>query len=72
MVPDRLAYREFITDQFRYVSYFDDAEKEVQELANQLESLSQDFENNNLIEALDLSTLYWENLKQKYRQEFSL
>ncbi|MFK8067852.1 MAG: DUF3524 domain-containing protein [Gammaproteobacteria bacterium] len=70
VVPDRLAYREFIADQFRYESYFADKEKEVQELADHLERLSRDYKNNKLIETPDLSKLCWGNLKEKYRQEF--
>lgn len=72
VVPDRLAYCEFISENFRYDSYINDEEKEVQELADRLEKLSVDFTNGDLIEPPNLANLSWDNLKKEYQGIFSL
>lgn len=72
VVPDRLAYQEFIPEEFRYESYVDDGEKEVQELADRLEKLSIEFRKGKLIEPPNLSKLNWSNLKKDYQDIFLL
>ena len=68
LVPDRLAYREFIPGQFRYTSWEEDGQREARELADRLEKFCRDPEGTRKIEPPDLRHLSWEKLGPKYRE----
>ena len=66
LVPDRLAYPEFIPDQFRYPSFEDDSEAEIRVLSECLEKFCRDPDAARKIKPPDLSYLSWEKLGTKY------
>jgi len=68
LVPDRLAYREFFPQEFRYSSFEFDGEREVQELTARLEKLCLDPEAMRQIIPPDLRYLSWEKLGPRYRE----
>ena len=68
LVPDRLAYPEFIPDQFRYPSFEGDGESEVRVLSEYLEKFCRDPDGTRKITPPDLSRLSWEKLGEKYRE----
>lgn len=65
-VPDRLAYREYIPEQFRFTSYPDHAEKEEEALASRLTELAELHQNGILPKAPDISSLSWKDMRQQY------
>ena len=69
LVPDRLAYPEFIPDEYRYPSYPDDAESESQAIATHLKTLAQNFQNGRFPQAPNLSKLSWSQLRADYEKE---
>ncbi|MDT8396961.1 MAG: DUF3524 domain-containing protein [bacterium] len=68
LVPDRLAYRELFPDEFRYQSLEEDAEGEVQILADRLEQMCADPEAVRATPAPDLTHLSWNVLAKEYRK----
>ena len=72
LVPDRLAYPEFIPDDCRYPSYPDDAESEGQAIAAHLKTLAQDLQDGRFPQAPNLSRLSWSQLYPAYEKEFSI
>jgi len=68
VVPDRLAYPEFFPRKFRYPSFQDKEESEVQALAGHLEELCRDPEKTRKITPPDLNYLSWESLGPRYRE----
>jgi glycosyltransferase involved in cell wall biosynthesis len=70
VVPDRLAYPEFIPDSFRYDSFPEDQDREVEVLANVLEGLCRNPEATRKTEVPDLGYLSWEILGPRYRKIF--
>ena len=68
VVPDRLAYPEFIPDVFRYPSFPHEHDREVKVLADRLEKLCLDPEGTRNFKALDLTYLSWANMAPKYRE----
>jgi len=68
LVPDRLAYPEFIPARLRYASFDEDEERESQELAARLEELCRDPERTRRIKVPDLGHLSWERLGKRYRE----
>jgi glycosyltransferase involved in cell wall biosynthesis len=68
LVPDRLAYPEFFPEEFRYPSFEEDEEKEVQVLSGHLEELCRDLEKTRNTRPPDLSYLSWGKMAEKYRK----
>ncbi len=71
LVPDRLAYPEFIPDEYRYPSYPDDPARESEAITVRLKTLAQDFQSGRLSVAPNLSRLSWSQLYPAYEKEFS-
>jgi len=68
LVPDRLAYPEFIPEEFRYASFEEDAEREARELASRLTELCRDPKETRRMEVPDLDHLSWPALGKSYRE----
>ncbi len=68
VVPDRLAYPEFFPEEFRYVSFEEDEEKEIDSLSGHLERLCADPEATRQITLPDIGHLSWEEMAEKYRE----
>ena len=66
-VPDRLAYREYIPEQFRFESSPDCAETESEALACRLIELAELYQAGKLPLAPDISWLGWEKMRNQYR-----
>ena len=69
LVPDRLAYPEFIAVDYRYSSYPNDAGRESEAIATCLKKLSKDHQNGRLPKAPILSKLSWSQLGTVYEME---
>jgi glycosyltransferase involved in cell wall biosynthesis len=69
LVPDRLAYPEFIPDDCRYPSFPEDSARECEEIAMRLAGLEQDFRNGRLPGPPNLSRLSWSQLKTTCEKE---
>jgi glycosyltransferase involved in cell wall biosynthesis len=69
LVPDRLAYPEFIADDYRYPSYPDDPVRESEVIAVQLKALAQDHQNGVLAKSPNLSKISWSQLRADYEKE---
>ncbi len=67
IVPDRLAYRETIDTDFRFASYPDDTEREIDALVERLIRLEEQHRTGILPRAPDVSHLSWCNLKPAYQ-----
>ncbi|MDT8377098.1 MAG: DUF3524 domain-containing protein [Mariprofundaceae bacterium] len=67
-VPDRLAYREYIPEQFRFASSPDDAGTECEALASRLMQLAELHRTGALPPAPDLSPLSWNTMRQRYSE----
>jgi glycosyltransferase involved in cell wall biosynthesis len=65
-LPDRLAYREYIPDQFRFTSSPDCAEAESEALASRLVELAELHRAGKLPPAPDISSLSWKTMRQRY------
>ncbi|MGD8353783.1 MAG: DUF3524 domain-containing protein [Pseudomonadota bacterium] len=68
LVPDRLAYPEFIPGQFRFPSYPEDGKKEAEALAARLEALCIKPEETRRLKGPDLSHLSWGKLGPRYHE----
>jgi len=68
-VPDRLAYREFIPDIFRYNSFPEDEIRESNALATSLFQLAESHKAGQLPAPPDLSHLFWSTMRNRYRNE---
>jgi glycosyltransferase involved in cell wall biosynthesis len=71
LAPDRLAYRDYIPDEFRYPSFPDDPDAESRAIAVQLQSLCKSFEAGELPMAPPVEHLSWERLASAYREEIN-
>ena len=71
LVPDRLAYPEFIPADCRYPSFPDDPGRESAAIAAQLKVLAQAWQDGMLSPPADLSRLSWQRLGPVYANEFS-
>ena len=71
VVPDRLAYQEYIDADQRYASFLNDPAQESQGLSERLISLAGDFAQGQLSEASDVSGLFWSQQKRNYQSAFS-
>jgi glycosyltransferase involved in cell wall biosynthesis len=69
LVPDRLAYPEFIPDEYRYPSYPDDAECESGAIAAHLQALAKDLQSGRFPQAPNLSRLSWSQIGADYERE---
>ena len=69
LVPDRLAYPEYIPDECRYPSYPDDPERESGAIAAHLQMLARDYQSGMLPPPPDISRLSWSKLKPVYDKE---
>jgi glycosyltransferase involved in cell wall biosynthesis len=69
LVPDRLAYPEFIAEEFRYPSYPDGAVRESEAIAAHLKTLAQAHQNGTLPRPPDVSQLSWPQLRPVYEKE---
>lgn len=67
VVPDRLAYREAIGAEFRFPSYPDDPEREIDALLERLIRLEEQHRTGTMPSAPDVSHLSWRNLKPAYQ-----
>ncbi len=67
LVPDRLAYMEYLPDSFRFPSYPEDPAAESAELSRRLLEMIQDPESVRTLEVPDLKHLSWTNLADTYR-----
>jgi len=65
-LPDRLAYREYIPDRFRFASSPDCAETESEALACRLVELAELHRAGKLPPAPDISSLSWKAMRQRY------
>lgn len=68
-VPDRLAYREFIPEMFRYESFPGNEKAESQALAKALIQLAEQHKGSQLPAPPDISHLFWSNMQERYRQK---
>ncbi len=68
MVPDRLAYPEFIPADFRYPTFSSEPELEQQALAKCLIKTNQAFQNGNLPKPPDIRRLEWSHQKPFYQE----
>ena len=66
VVPDRLAYREYIPEQFRFVSSPDYAETESSALACRLMKLAELHRTGALPKAPDISSVSWKKMRHQY------
>ena len=66
LVPDRLAYREFVPDRFRYPSWPDDARRESTALAQRIAALANDKQAGRLPPPPALDALAWPALEAAY------
>lgn len=71
LVPDRLAYPEWFSTDYRYPSTPKDSEMEAQQLADKLTTLAIQLENGHLPEVPDVSGLSWSALQDRYRDMIS-
>jgi glycosyltransferase involved in cell wall biosynthesis len=69
LVPDRLAYPEFFRNELRYASYPDDPDRESEAIAAALHSLYEQYRQDALPAAPDVSALAWSNLARTYADE---
>jgi len=69
LVPDRLAYPEFIPSSCRYHSFADDEEKESLALADALAQLAAQYQTGRFQDAPDVSRLFWRKMKDRYKSE---
>jgi hypothetical protein len=65
-VPDRLAYREYIPDRFRFTSSPDCAETESEALALRLVELAELHQTGRLPLPPDISSLSWKAMRHRY------
>lgn len=72
VVPDRLAYPEFIPQEFCYDSFASDPEKEVISLADHLEKRALEFLQGLLPTPPNLKGLKWTKMKRHYQKAFAL
>jgi len=68
VVPDRLAYPEFIHESFRYRSFTEDQDREIEVLVTRLEELCREPDTTRKIKVPDLEYLSWEGMAEKYRK----
>jgi len=71
LVPERLAYPEFIPDGYRYPSFPDDPERESEAIAGQLQHLCECYERDELPGIPDIQQLAWPGLVQAYEAEIN-
>lgn len=71
VVPDRLAYREFIPDDCRYPSYPDDPDRESTAIAEHLQCLCIRYYQDDLPVAPAVDELAWSCLSPAYREEIN-
>ena len=71
LVPDRLAYPEFIPDGYRYASFPDNPERESDAIAGQLQTLCECFERGELPGVPGVYDLSWPRLVQQYAAEIN-
>jgi glycosyltransferase involved in cell wall biosynthesis len=72
VVPDRLAYPEFIPQEFRYKSFVNDPGHEIITLANHLEKRLLEFQQGSLPEPPEPGELKWTEMKPAYKKVFEL
>ena len=66
LVPDRLAYPEFINERYRYLSDLDNLDKEAESAVYKLCELKQNYENENKL-GLANNPFTWGSLGERYR-----
>lgn len=66
LAPDRLAYREYIPEEWRYESFVDDADREVEGLADKITALAQNPTLLRESDAVDVSRFSWDALRDAY------
>jgi len=66
VVPDRLAYREYIPEQFRYPSSPEDADQESEALARHLMKLAGQHQAEGLPKVAGISSISWREMRQSY------
>ncbi|WP_293268282.1 DUF3524 domain-containing protein [Neptunomonas sp.] len=73
-VPNRLAYQELFSEQYRYFSQDQstDPTEETHSLVNMLKKLATHKENNTLPTAPDIDTFNWQHLKPQYQELMDL
>lgn len=67
LVPDRLAYQEYIPDSYRFASYPEDEDSETSALADHIMVLAKLHGEEALAEPLDISNFGWKKLRNKYQ-----
>ncbi len=68
LVPDRLAYMEFIPDDFRFKSCLNDPDAEIVELAGRLREMVRNPDEIRCRKAPDMTHLSWDSLADRYRE----
>jgi glycosyltransferase involved in cell wall biosynthesis len=68
LVPDRLAYTEYVPEKFRYASFAEDAAAEEEALYGHLKAMAEDPEDVRATIPPDVSHLSWNALGPRYRQ----
>jgi len=71
LVPDRLAYPEFIPGEYRYSSFPDDPERESDAIAGQLRHLCECYNRDELPAVPDVRNLSWPRLVNAYEAEIN-
>jgi len=70
LVPDRLAYKEYINEQFRYPSCLDDPDRESTLLVEELLKIIEKYKNGGSLQTDDVSRLTWDCQKEAYKDLF--
>ncbi|QDG53138.1 DUF3524 domain-containing protein [Persicimonas caeni] len=68
LAPDRLAYREYVPEAWRYESFVDDADREVAVLAGRLAEFAEDPQRVRDSDAIDVSRYSWDALSDAYQE----
>jgi len=68
VVPDRMAYREIFQDIYKYASYENEPEKDINSLVEKLEMFIEKYNNGGDIPIPDISSFYVSNLKNRYEK----
>lgn len=69
LVPDRLAYRDYVPDQYRYPSYPEQPAREIEALIEKLSQVCAEPRRIREAPAVDVEKFRWAHLESKYREQ---